>query len=52
MSSARFTRRETLRLGVGAMGLSLPTLLNLKAAAQPTSRPKGLEFDGFGRAKS
>jgi hypothetical protein len=47
----RFTRRETLRLGLGAMGMSLPSFLSLQRSAPALSKsePAG---DGLGRAKS
>ena len=50
MSLSRATRREALRLGIGAMGLSLPALLSLRDNVRASNtRPRS---DGFGQAKS
>lgn len=50
MFSPLHTRRETLRIGVGAVGLSLPTLFGLRECARAASTQPGA--DGFGQAKS
>ena len=52
MLDPRLTRRETLRLGLGAMGLSLPSILSLRATAHAAATGKHPANNGFGRAKS
>jgi hypothetical protein len=52
MFERRLTRRETLRLGLGAMGLSLPSVLGLQHAAKAAGKARHIAADGFGRAKS
>jgi hypothetical protein len=53
MAAPAFTRRETLRLGVGALGLSLPSLLGLRSTALATSsKERHNAAPGFSRAKS
>ncbi|MCE9530071.1 MAG: DUF1501 domain-containing protein, partial [Planctomycetes bacterium] len=47
----RFTRRETLRLGLGAMGLSLPSVLGLRDHASAAVKSTHHAANGFGRAK-
>jgi hypothetical protein len=51
MLASRFTRRETLRLGLGAMGLSLPSLLGLQHLSRASTKSDAIA-DGIGKAKS
>ena len=52
MFDSHLTRRDTLRLGLGAMGLSLPSILGLQQTANAATKRKSISSDGFGRAKS
>jgi hypothetical protein len=52
MSLSQLNRRQALRLGFGAMGLSLPSIMGLQGSARASSKPHRPASDGFGRAKS
>ncbi len=48
----RFTRRETLRLGLGAIGLPLSSVLGLQSNARDADKRTAAGGTGFGQAKS
>ena len=52
MLADRFTRRDTLRLGLGAIGLPLSSVLGLQSNARDTDKPTAAGGVGFGQAKS
>ena len=52
MPTPLYTRRKALRLGIGAVGLSLPSILGLQDVARGSATSDHANKAGFGRAKS